>query len=268
MNAIYKVDVPLDEALVSADLGRRINAFPELFVSDISDALLQAGIDCYVVGGAVRNWICGQRSRDIDIAVTCDIHDAMRAIAPVCAGVETKLIEDFGLTYVKGDLDLVDVTVMRNCDDITGEIDDTTFKGGATMLQDAESRDFTFNTFYYGLKDRVVYNPFPTGLEDLKSRTARYIMDPRKTAVDYRIDIRFIQFLSRGYALCQEGRRVLEEKLEPDVLRFDDFGYWMNIYVPPSQSNYQEFKRLMLEHVRSDAARARLNTWFSEMEGR
>ena len=267
MNAIYKVDVLLDEALVSADLRRRINSSPELLVSDISDALLRAGIDCYVVGGAVRNWICGQRSRDIDIAVTCNIHDAMRVIEPVCKNVETKLIKDFGLTYVKGDLDLVDVTVMRNCDDITGEIDDTIFKGGATMLQDAESRDFTFNTFYYDLRDGLVYNPFSTGLKDLESRTARYIMDPRKTAVDYRIDIRFIQFLSRGYALCEDGRRVLKEKLESDVLCFDEFGYWMNIYVPPSQPNYLEFKRLMLEHVQSDAATVRLNTWFSEMEG-
>lgn len=266
MNSTYKVNVPLDKALVLSDLERRVNSSPELFVSDITAALLGAGIDCYVVGGAVRNWICGERSRDIDIAVTCGIHEAMRAVEPVCAGVELKLIAAFGLTYVRGDVDLVDVTVMRNCDDIIGEIDDTVFKGGATMLQDAQSRDFTFNTFYYGLKDGVVYNPYPTGLEDLRSRTARFIMDPRKTAVDYRIDIRFVQFLSRGYTLCVDGKRVLQEKLEYDVLRFDEFGYWLNVYVPPSEPNYPEFKRLMLEHVRSEAARERLNAWFSEME--
>lgn len=249
-----------------SDLNRRINESPELLVSDISSALLDAGIDCYVVGGAVRNWICGQLSRDIDIAVTCCIQDAVRAIEPVCAGVDLKHNESFGLTYVLGNVDLVDVTIMRNCDDIIGEIDDTVFKGGATMLEDALSRDFTFNTFYYGLRDGHVYNPFPTAMDDLEARTARLIMDPRKTAVDYRIDIRFIQFMSRGYLLCDEGKRVLRAKLEDDVLRFDDFGYWMNIYVPSSQPNYQEFKRLMYENTHSKAARARLGTWFSNME--
>lgn len=266
MNQAFRTDLALDETLVRADLQRRLNSAPELRVNHIYERLLDAGIGCYIVGGAVRNWAQGLPARDLDIAITTPIQEAMKALEGVTAGVKTKVNESFGLTYVLGDVDSVDVTIMRNCDDIDGEIDDVTFKGGATLLQDALSRDFTINTFYYCLGTNTILNPFPSAKQDLEDRVARLIMDPRKTAVDYRIGIRLVQFLSRGYALSAESAEVLQAKLESDVLRFDDFGYWMDIYVPTTQPNYPAFKQLMYTHTTSAAAHARLGQWFEDME--
>lgn len=259
-------ELQIDPAVVESDLERAFNTAPHWSISDVVQRLRNARIGCYVVGGAVRNWIEGKPARDLDISVTTSIEEAFVALDDITATTEHALNSQFGLLYLKGDIERVDISILRNCDDIDGEIDAVAFKGGNTLAQDALARDFTINTFYYCLATGFVYNPHPEALQDLRARELNFIMDGRKVAVDYLVSIRILQFLARGYKANDRILTLLAAKLDDDIMKYDNFGPWMQNYVPKDRSYYGDFKELMYTHSFRPESHQRLNRWFSQIE--
>jgi len=252
--------------IVERDLSRSFNAEPEASIDDVMSALSNCGIGYYVVGGAVRSWLEGRPARDLDIAVTSSIEDAFAALQKFTSCIDFTLNEKFGLLYLNGDMERVDVAIMRNCGDIDGELDEATFRGGNSISDDALARDFTINTFYYCPLSKRVMNPYPEGARDLRSRELNLIMDDRKLSVDYMACIRFLQFMARGYTASPRISEILASKLDTDILKFDQFGKWMENYVPPEREYYRAFKGMMYSHAKDPRSHQRLDGWFGDME--
>lgn len=259
-------ELQVDPSIVENDLARPFNANPHWTITSVLQRLKHAGIGCYVVGGAVRNWLEAKPARDLDIAVTTPIEEALIALEDITSTADHMLNAQFGLIYLLGDIERVDISILRSCDDIDGEIDNVVFRGGNSLAQDAHARDFTINAFYYCPSTQFVYNPYPDALRDLRAKELNLIMDERKLEVDYLVCIRILQFLARGYTASSRILKILAQRLDGDILRYDQFGPWMKNYVPKDRLYYGDFKKLMYEHSSHAESRQRLDRWFSQIE--
>jgi poly(A) polymerase len=218
------------------------------------------------MGGAVRNWMLGEHARDIDMVLTCSIEAALQMLMPLSGLIKLKPKIDFGLLYLIGDNGDIDVNSLRDCTDINGntDIDSVIFSCGRSLEIDAQIRDFTINSFYMRVSDRLIINHFPQALEDLESRTIRLIMDARKLAIDYRTTIRILQFMARGYEPTDYTLSVLRARLDADILQYDKYGEWLAFHVPPSSPDREAFRKLAFYFSQDRAAARRLETWFED----
>jgi poly(A) polymerase len=261
-----RVEYDIDGSLIDRDMYRPFNKNPNVSADDVCSLFSNCGAESYVMGGAVRNWMLGEHARDIDMVVTCPIEIALEVLQPLSNKVELKPKLKFGLIYLVGDLGDIDVNSLRDCDDIQGnpDIDSVVFHHGKSIEIDAQVRDFTINAFYMRTSDRKIINHFPESMNDLESRTIRLIMDQRKLDIDYRTTIRILQFMARGYNPTDYTLRVLRERLDADILRYDKYGEWLTFHVPPSSDDRESFRKLAFQFSRDRGAIQRLETWFGD----
>lgn len=260
-----ETDYPVDVSIIDADLDRPFNTSPFISARDVCNLFLERGIECFVMGGAVRNWMVGCPARDIDMTVGCPIDTALSIISPLSDAIAIKPKTKFGLAYLLGDAGDIDVNSMRNCDDIAGnpDIDAVTFHPRSSLEKDAQCRDFTINAFYLKLPDYEIINFFPECLGDLETRTIRLIMDERKLQIDYRTTIRILQFLARGYTPTDHVMAVLKEKLDHDIVSYPNYREWMEFHVPRGSPDHARFKELIFHHARDKDAVETLTNWFA-----
>lgn len=261
-----EMDYPVEISIIDSDLDRPFNASPFISPRDVCNLFLERGIECFVMGGAVRNWLVGRPARDIDMTVGCPIDTALSIVSPLADAIAIKPKPMFGLAYLLGDAGDIDLNSMRDCDDIAGnpDIDAVTFHPHASLEKDAQCRDFTINAFYLSLPDYRIINFFPEALSDLESGTIRLVMDERKLRIDYRTTIRILQFLARGYTPTDYTMKVLEEKLDHDIVNYPKYREWMDFHVPRGSPDYARFQELIFHHARDKRAVDLLKTWFTQ----
>jgi tRNA nucleotidyltransferase/poly(A) polymerase len=261
-----ETEYPVDISIIDADLDRPFNTSPFISARDVCNLFLERGIDCFVMGGAVRNWLVGRPARDIDMTVDCPIDTALSIVSALPEEVLVKPKAMFGLAYLLGDAGDIDVNSMRDCDDIAGnpDIDSVTFHPGTSLERDAQCRDFTINAFYLRVPDYRIINFFPGSLDDLESGTLRLIMDERKLNIDYRTTIRILQFLARGYRPTGQTMAVLKAKLDYDIVHYPKYREWMDFHVPRGSPDYAAFRELIFHHSADPRAIELLKTWFAE----
>jgi tRNA nucleotidyltransferase/poly(A) polymerase len=260
-----EIEYPLDISVVDADLDRPFNTSPFISARDVCNLFLARGIECFIMGGAVRNWLVGAPARDIDMTVGCSIDTALSIIAPLSESIAVKPKAMFGLAYLLGDAGDIDVNSMRSCDDIAGnpDIDAVTFHPRSSLEQDAQCRDFTINAFYLRVPDYRIINFFPESMSDLESRTIRLVMDERKLRIDYRTTIRILQFLARGYEPTEYTMAVLKEKLDHDIVSYPKYREWMDFHVPRGSADYAAFRELIFQYAADPQAVDLLKKWFA-----
>ena len=138
----------------------------------------------WLVGGWVRDELLGRPSRsDVDIVLLGDALQAAEILAR--AGVASQppvLYSRFGTAMVRvGDLTLELVTARRESyskDSRKPRVEP------ASLLEDAQRRDFTVNALLLGLWDGKIVDPLGLGLRDLESRTLRTPREPSQTFSD------------------------------------------------------------------------------------
>jgi poly(A) polymerase len=260
------VEYPVDKALIDSDLDRPICSISGISARDFCSLFEAEGINTYIMGGAVRDWIVGRSARDIDIMVDVSLGRVLDVIAPITKNLKLDAKPHYGLMYAKGDLGDVDLNSMRDCDDIgeSKDVDDVFFRPGSSLTKDAPHRDFSFNSFYYCYSDQNIINHFPDSLDDLLSGTLRLITDERKLNVDYRVTIRILQFMARGYTPTAATIDVLRRKLAQDIMKTPKYRTWMDVHVPPGSVDRERFESLALEYVDDAHARDRLADWFAD----
>lgn len=261
-----EIEYPVDVSIIDADLDRPFNNAPFISARDVCDLFLERGIECFIMGGAVRNWLVGCPARDIDMTVGCSIETALSIISPLSGAIAIKPKAMFGLAYLLGDAGDIDVNSMRDCGDIAGnpDIDAVTFHPRSSLEKDAQCRDFTVNAFYLRVPDYEIVNFFPECLDDLESGTIRLVMDERKLRIDYRTTIRILQFLARGYTATEYTLAVLKEKLDHDIVSYPKYKEWMDFHVPRGSPDYVRFRELIFRHVADEQAIQLLKVWFVE----
>ncbi len=143
-------------------------------VKDFSSFFSQAGHQCYLVGGAVRDMLMGRKVQDYDIATDAlprEVTAIFRRVIPtgIKHGTVTVLFKGtrFEVTTFRVDREYRDG---RRPDSVTFS---------PSIREDLKRRDFTINAMAYDLQKQCLLDPHE-GRSDLKAGIIRAIGDPLK----------------------------------------------------------------------------------------
>ena len=201
------------------------------------ETLQQAGYQAYVVGGAVRDLLLGERPKDFDVATNAlpdEVHRLFR---------RSRLIgRRFKIAHVMFGDETVEVSTFRaggsaDTDEHGRVLHDNTY---GTLEQDAARRDLTLNALYFDPLSESLLD-FHNGLADLKNKMVRIIGDPRSR---YREDpvrmLRAVRFAAKLRFRIEERTRV------PITGMADLIGN-----VPPARVFDEMLKLLLSGHARA-----------------
>ncbi len=269
---------PVDRTVVDATLDRlvyRRYGRPEgdIRARDVIAVLQQAGVRAWVVGGAPRDWLCGQVSQDVDLSLDCDLATAHGLLRRAYPDIDPVLfhLERFGmLRWGDPALGEIDLNILRDHADIrNGDMWTTTFVSRQDIAADCRTRDFSINGFYYDLRSGELLDPLDCGLDDLHTRTLRLIAHPAVLAGGYRMSFRILQFLARGYRPAAETQDYLDQRLDRDVQGMGGrLVYWITQHVVARGADLAAFRASLESRVREAASREVLGRVFEEIDGR
>ena len=127
---------------------KKINSFAISIIEDLHKNNFQA----YLVGGSVRDLLCGIEPKDFDIATNATPNEIKKIFKA------SRIIgKRFKLVHIYNRSDLIEVATFRSGDDRTNEGSLITDQSGkilrdniwGTLEQDTYRRDFTVNALYY-----------------------------------------------------------------------------------------------------------------------
>ena len=146
-----------------------------LVVRSTAEVLESAGFEAYLVGGCVRDLMCGATPKDWDL--TTNAHpDEIQALFP-----EHYANNDFGTVGVKTEdederLKIIEVTPYRSESGYSDLRRPDTVTFGVSLDEDLSRRDFTVNALAYRIKTDTLVDHFD-GQADLKAKRLRTVGD-------------------------------------------------------------------------------------------
>ena len=174
--------VILHSFIMDMELKEHLNNKIFLQISQTADEL---GMECYVVGGYVRDFFLNRPSKDIDVVVVGSGIKMAQAFAKrLGRGAHLSVFRNFGTAQVKYHEKEVEFVGARK-ESYSHDSRKPVVEDG-TLEDDQNRRDFTINALAACLnKDRFgeVVDPFG-GLDDLEDRTIRTPLDPDITFSD------------------------------------------------------------------------------------
>lgn len=192
--------------------------------------LLGAGEESVrLVGGAVRDGLLGLAVSDIDLATIHPPQEVTKRLEAAGIKVVPTGIAHGTVTAVI-DHRPVEITTLR-CD-VSTDGRRATIAYTREWREDASRRDFTINALYADPLTGAVHDYFG-GLDDLATRTVRFIGDPaQRIAEDHLRILRYFRFLARfgtlppdprSYAACAEQANSLmalsRERIADELLK-------------------------------------------------
>jgi poly(A) polymerase len=146
------------------------------------------------VGGAVRDFLLGEHPGDLDLATTHRPDEAVRRLEKAgIKAIPTGI--DHGTVTAISSGTIVEVTSLRA--DVSTDGRRATVAFTDDWKQDAGRRDFTINALYADPYSGELHDYYG-GLEDLGSRTVRFIGEPlQRIAEDHLRILRYFRFHAR-----------------------------------------------------------------------
>ena len=202
---------------------------------DVVQTLQDDGFEAYIVGGAVRDLLCGVRPKDFDVATDATPEQVKRLFRRAfIIGRRFRIVH---VVYGRGrEHEVIEVSTFRayldsaDAQQVSGnertskhQLATATHAVDASgrvlrdnvwgpMEEDAARRDFTINAMYYDPTTQVVVD-YHNGIRDARKRVMRMIGDP---ATRYREDpvriIRAVRFMAK---LSHLGFTLDKASLEP-----------------------------------------------------
>jgi poly(A) polymerase len=146
------------------------------------------------VGGAVRDLLIGEEHSDLDLATIHSPDEVIRRLEAKGIKAVPTGIEHGTITAVSSGT-VVEVTTLRS--DVSTDGRRATVAFTDDWQQDAGRRDFTINALYADPFTGELFDYFG-GLDDLKSRTVRFIGEPlQRIAEDHLRILRYFRFHAR-----------------------------------------------------------------------
>ena len=146
------------------------------------------------VGGAVRDLLLDEEHADLDLATTHSPQEVVRRLEAAGIKAIPTGIEHGTITAVSSST-VVEVTTLRSDVSTDGRRATVAFTGD--WKEDAARRDFTINALYADPFTGELFD-FYGGIDDLKSRTVRFIGDPfQRIAEDHLRILRYFRFHAR-----------------------------------------------------------------------
>ncbi|MFM9154182.1 MAG: CCA tRNA nucleotidyltransferase, partial [Methylocystis sp.] len=162
----------------------------DLKLKRLFSCLSNTGEESRIVGGAIRDVLCGKTPQEIDLATIALPESVMRAAEQSGYKVVPTGIEHGTVTIII-DGQPFEVTTLRTDVETDGRYAKVTF--GNSFEEDAKRRDFTINALSLS-QNGVIYD-YVNGLVDLKSGRVRFIGDPETIINEYFLRIlRFFRF--------------------------------------------------------------------------
>ncbi|MGI9546643.1 MAG: CCA tRNA nucleotidyltransferase [Flavobacteriaceae bacterium] len=154
--------------------------------STISEASAKLGLDAYVIGGFVRDYLLAEKPpKDIDIVAVGSGIALAKQVAQILGGKpDVKVFKNFGTAMVRhGDIELEFVGARK--ESYSRESRKPVVENGS-LEDDQKRRDFTINTLAFSLRKSDygdLSDPFG-GLADLDAGIIRTPLDPTITYSD------------------------------------------------------------------------------------
>lgn len=160
-------------------------------IEKLFNAVLDKGDELRVVGGAPRNHLLGEQVKDIDLATIFTPEQVIeKAKAANIKTIPTGLAHGT-VTLIVDDTPF-EVTTLR--EDIKTDGRHAVVRFGTNWFEDAKRRDFTINALYVH-KDGKIDDPLDSGLQDIETRTIRFIGKPEdRIREDFLRSLRFYRF--------------------------------------------------------------------------
>lgn len=186
------------------------------------------GYQGYLVGGCVRDAMCGVKPKDFDVATDAPLETVVKLFR------RSRIVgRRFPIVHVRFGRELIEVsTFRRSMSDMVVQDDkgmilrDNAF---GTLQEDAFRRDFTANALYYDASNNEIID-FVGGVEDIEAKKLRFIgKSPIRLAEDPVRILRAIRFAAKlSFTIDPEILKLVPEtakRLEsiPPARLFDEF---------------------------------------------
>jgi poly(A) polymerase len=170
--------------LCQMNLGEKLQVFPVF--ERLKQAVTDAGLETYVVGGFVRDLLLNRPSKDIDLVCVGDGSGILLAetLARLNGNLPVTIFRNFGTAQVRlGDWEIELVGARK--ESYRSDSRKPIVENG-TLSDDQHRRDFTINALAISLNENnfgELLDAFG-GVEDLKNKTIRTPLDPEITFSD------------------------------------------------------------------------------------
>ena len=203
-----------------------LNKLIELdFFKKLSKVSIDNNIECYVVGGFVRDYFLNRKSKDIDIVVVGDgIFLAYKFAADLDKNIKVNIFKNFGtanLKYKNYEIEFVGARI----ESYSGDSRNPIIKPG-TLKDDINRRDFKINSLAVSLNannygELIDYHD---GLNDINKKIINTPLDSKLTFSDDPLRIfRAIRFASQlNFKIHRnliESMSILRERIK--ILNFE-----------------------------------------------
>ena len=195
---------------------------------DVIATLNEAGFDAFLVGGCVRDLLCGVTPKDFDVATNATPEQVRTLFR------RSRLIgRRFPIAHVRFGREIIEVSTFRQAqhEDIETNADGLIVRDQAfgTMADDAFRRDFTVNALYYDINSHEIVD-YVGGIEDIKHKRLRFIGDPAdRLAEDPVRYLRAIRFAAKlGFQIDTAISDLADDAADrieaiPSARLFDEF---------------------------------------------
>lgn len=196
-------------------LGQAIPPGPSYM--DLISEIWNRGFEIYVVGGTVRDILCGAKSKDVDLITTMPI--------PLCEplihsmfGSNCSSKREKGYIRIGGKPKGEPFIDLKNFFQLNPGTKDVRF--GSDFFRDICYRDFSCNSIYYDPINNLYIDPSGIGINDAKYRQLNIVNDISLPIQIYHrasIVIRFFKFVSRGYGYSYHTLESLKAHYFPHL---------------------------------------------------
>ena len=195
---------------------------------DVIQQLNAHGYTALLVGGCIRDVMCGLKPKDFDVATDAPLDEIKRIFR------RSRIIgRRFPIAHVRYGRNLIEVSTFRQSvsDNIEHDAQGMILRDEAfgTLQEDAFRRDFSINALYFDPKSQEIID-YVDGLEDLANQRIRLIGEPAvRLAEDPVRILRAVRFATKlKFTLDAHIVELIEDSAErlqaiPPARLFDEF---------------------------------------------
>ena len=195
---------------------------------DVIQQLNAHGYTALLVGGCIRDVMCGLKPKDFDVATDAPLNEIKRIFR------RSRIIgRRFPIAHVRYGRNLIEVSTFRQSvsDNIEHDAQGMILRDEAfgTLQEDAFRRDFSINALYFDPKSQEIID-YVDGLEDLANQRIRLIGEPAvRLAEDPVRILRAVRFATKlKFTLDAHIVELIEDSAKrlpaiPPARLFDEF---------------------------------------------